>query len=209
MKSKTSSDKTFSFSLETLGIIVGFSSVLAALAWFFGSMYYSGYYKALGIRGNFITYSNEFLIGQGVLKLFSPLFLTFYLYLLLVLERNLSRDSADKIIQITKRLKLSNKTNFFIITIIANLIMIGLAYFSFVKIRNSQIPVENVLLFSVIGVVVALFFMDIMIISYKELGDSDDIKKYNDNYASFEGMYRKVCKWLKLGTGLQSEWQAG
>ena len=24
-----------------------------------------------------------------------------------------------------------------------------------------------------------------------------------------EGMYRKVCKWLKLGTGLQSEWQAG
>jgi hypothetical protein len=23
------------------------------------------------------------------------------------------------------------------------------------------------------------------------------------------GMYRKVCKWLKLGTGLQSEWQAG
>jgi hypothetical protein len=24
-----------------------------------------------------------------------------------------------------------------------------------------------------------------------------------------KGMYRKVCKWLKLGTGLQSEWQAG
>ena len=24
-----------------------------------------------------------------------------------------------------------------------------------------------------------------------------------------QGMYRKVCKWLKLGTGLQSEWQAG
>jgi Na+/H+ antiporter NhaD/arsenite permease-like protein len=26
---------------------------------------------------------------------------------------------------------------------------------------------------------------------------------------AFQGMYRKVCKWLKLGTGLQSEWQAG
>ena len=27
--------------------------------------------------------------------------------------------------------------------------------------------------------------------------------------AAYMGMYRKVCKWLKLGTGLQSEWQAG
>ena len=30
-----------------------------------------------------------------------------------------------------------------------------------------------------------------------------------DGIALFKGMYRKVCKWLKLGTGLQSEWQAG
>jgi len=29
------------------------------------------------------------------------------------------------------------------------------------------------------------------------------------DYLSILGMYRKVCKWLKLGTGLQSEWQAG
>jgi len=33
--------------------------------------------------------------------------------------------------------------------------------------------------------------------------------KQHDTGLLFEGMYRKVCKWLKLGTGLQSEWQAG
>jgi len=42
-----------------------------------------------------------------------------------------------------------------------------------------------------------------------------EMKLKNKAYLTFhgdgilEGMYRKVCKWLKLGTGLQSEWQAG
>lgn len=192
MESSSSPSKTSFFSLEALGIVVGFSSVLAALAWFFGSMYYAGYFKALGIKGNFTTYSNEFLIGTGALRLFNPLFLTFYLYMFLVLEHNLSRDSAEKIILFSKRLKISNKAKLHIILTLANLIMIGLSYFSFTKIKNSHILSENLLLISVVWLVIALFFMDVMRHSFKDLGDSKDVKKYSASFGNFDNVFKAV-----------------
>jgi hypothetical protein len=46
----------------------------------------------------------------------------------------------------------------------------------------------------------------------RAVGYRGNLQKTHPNYLVLEnelGMYRKVCKWLKLGTGLQSEWQAG
>ena len=193
MEEEISQIKSKKISIETLGIVVGFSSVLAAIAWFFGSMYYAGYFMALGIKGNFITYSNEFLIGRGILSLFSPLLSIFYLYTLLFVERFLSQESANKLVQFTKkRLKISNSARHWIIYFFISFLMIGFFYFLFIKIKNTDIPLENFVIIGIAGVVIGLYFFDIIYYSFRELMEDSEIKKHIAQVGDFNNIFRIV-----------------
>lgn len=191
MEAKTSRIKNEKISLEKLGIVVGFSSVLAALAWFFGSMYYIGYFMALGIKGNFVTYSNEFLVGRGALSLFSPLFSILFLYMLLMVEREFSQKGANILVRFTeKRLKISDEAKAASISLFVTLIMMGVFYFLSIQIKNNYIPLENILFIGVVGGVVGLFFLDIIDHSFRELGEHDNIKKYTDRVGNFNNIFK-------------------
>ena len=182
------SPKKHLFSLEALGIVLGYSSFFAGLAWLFGAMYYAGQFKALGIEGNTINYSNEFLISVGAISLIEPLLRLFILYLIFIFEPELSQEIAKKGYNLFKnRLQLSDKKAFFIQYLLLLLSIFSITYSGLSNKKFFSLS-DNRFDLAIYTIVIILFLFDVALHTPREFETLN--AKEVEKEANFNSFFR-------------------